>query len=51
MVSVNKYEDMWVKLDNDIICKSNDIRVLWIKIDADLKFEKQLTEACKIESK
>ena len=43
----NTLSHMWVKIANDIISESNDIRVLGITTNSDVKLEKSLPEVCK----
>ena len=38
---------MWVKIANDIISESNDIRLLGITTNSDVKLKKSLPEVCK----
>lgn len=40
LISGNKHEHMLVKISNDRICDSNDVRVMGITIDSDLNFKR-----------
>ena len=39
LISGNKNEQMWIKLDRDIAWESNDAKLLGITIDNNLKFD------------
>ena len=46
LISVNKNEQMWAKLDRDIVWESNDVRFLGTTLDNNLKFDKHLSNIC-----
>ena len=37
---------MWTKVDKNIVCESNDIKLLGITIDSILKFDKHVSNIC-----
>ena len=37
---------MWVKLDRDIVWESNDVKLLVITSDNNLKFDKHVSNIC-----
>ena len=37
---------MWAKLDRDIVWESNDIKLIEITLDNNLKFDKHLSNIC-----
>ena len=41
-ISGNKNEQMWAKLDRDIVWESNDVKLLGITLDNNLKFDKHV---------
>ena len=43
MISGNKNEQMWAKLDRDIVWESNDVKLLGITLDNNLKFDKHVS--------
>ena len=43
LISDNKNEQMWVKLDRDIVWESNDVKLLGITLDNSLKFDKHVS--------
>ena len=43
LISGNKNEQMWAKLDRDIILESNDVKLLRITLDNNLKFDKHVS--------
>ena len=43
MISGNKNEQMWTKLDRDIVWESNDVKLLGITLDNNLKFDKHVS--------
>ena len=43
LISSNKNEHMWAKLDRDIIRESNDVKLLGITLDNNLKFDKHVS--------
>ena len=46
LTSRNKNEEMWAKLDRDIVWKSNDVKILRITSDNNLKFAEHLSNIC-----
>ena len=46
LISDNKNEQMWVKLDRDIVWESNDVKLLGITLDINLKFDKHVSNIC-----
>ena len=38
--------DMWAKLDRDIVWESNDVMLLGIILDNNLKFDKHVSNIC-----
>ena len=46
MISSNKNEQMWAKLDGDIVWESKDIKLLGITFDNNLKFDKRMSNIC-----
>ena len=46
MISGNKYELMWAKLDQDIVWESNDVELLGVTIDGNLRFHKHVLNIC-----
>ena len=43
LISGNKNEQMWAKLDRDIVWESNDVKLLGITLDNNLKFDKHVS--------
>ena len=43
LISGNKNEQMWAKLDEDIFWESNDVKLLGITLDSNLKFDKHVS--------
>ena len=43
LISGNKNEQMWTKLDRDIFWESNDVKPLGIRLDSNLKFDKHVS--------
>ena len=43
LISGNKNEQMWAKLDRDIFWESNDVKLLGITLDNNLKFDKHVS--------
>ena len=37
---------MWAKLDQDIVWKSNDVELLGVTIDSNLRFDKHVSKVC-----
>ena len=46
LISGNKNEQMWAKLDRDIVWESNHVKILGITLDNDLKFDKHVSNMC-----
>ena len=46
LISENKNEYMWVKLDEDIVWESNDVELLGVTIDNNLRFDKHVSNIC-----
>ena len=46
LISGNKNEYMWAKLDEDIVWESNDVELLGVTIDNNLRFDKHLSSIC-----
>ena len=46
LISGNKNEYMWPKLDQDIVWESNDVKFLGITIDNNLRFDKHVSNIC-----
>ena len=46
LMSGNKNEQMWAKLDRDIVWESNDVKLLGITLDNNLKFDKHVFNIC-----
>ena len=46
LISGNKNEQMWAKLDRDIFWESNDVKLLGITLDNNLKFDKHVSNIC-----
>ena len=46
LISGNKNEQMWAKLDRDIVWESNDVKLLGITLDKNLKFDKHVSNIC-----
>ena len=42
LISGNRNEYMWAKLDEDIVCESNDLELLGVTIDNNLRFDKHV---------
>ena len=40
MISGNKNECMWAKLDQDILWESDDVKLFWVTIENNLRFDK-----------
>ena len=41
-----KHEEVWENLGKDLIWESNDVKLLGITIDRDLKFDKHVLKLC-----
>ena len=46
LTSKNKTEHMWAKLDQDIVWESNDVKLLVVAIDNNLRFDKHVSNNC-----
>ena len=46
IVSGNKREQVWANIRKDLIWKSNDVKLLGVTIDRNLKFGKHVLELC-----
>ena len=46
MISGNKNEYMWAKMDEDIVWESNDVTLLGVTIDKNLRFDKHVSNIC-----
>ena len=46
LISDNKNEQIWTKLDRDIVWESNDVKLLGITLGNNLKFDKHLSNIC-----
>ena len=46
MVLDYKHEQVWASMGKDLIWESNDVKILGISIDRDLKFEKNVLKLC-----
>ena len=46
LISGNKNEYMWAKLDEDIVWGSNDVELLGVTIDNNLRFDKHVSNIC-----
>ena len=46
LTSGNKNERMWAKLDRDIVWESNDVKLLRITLNNNLKFDKHVPNIC-----
>ena len=46
LISGNKNEQMWAKLDRDIVWESNDVKLLGITLHNNLKFDKHVPNTC-----
>ena len=46
LISDSKNEQMWAKLDRDIVWESNDVKLLGITLDSNLKFDKHVYNIC-----
>ena len=44
LISGCKNEEMWEKLDRDIVWESNDVKLLGITLDNNLKFDKHVSD-------
>ena len=48
LISGNKNEQMWAKLDRDIVWESNDVKLLGMTSESHLKFDKYFDKICLI---
>ena len=46
LISGNKSEQMWAKLGRIIVWESNDIKLLGITLDNNLRFDKHVSNIC-----
>ena len=46
IVSGYKHGQVWANIGKDLICESNDVKLLVITIDRDLKFDKHVLKLC-----
>ena len=46
LISGNKNEYMWAKLDQDIVWESNDVEILRVTIDNNLRFDNYVSNIC-----
>ena len=46
LISGNENKQMLAKLDRDIVWESNDVKLLGITLDNDLKFDKHVSNIC-----
>ena len=46
LISGNKNEQMWAKLDRSVVWESNDIKFLGITLDNNVKFDKHVSNIC-----
>ena len=46
LISESKNEQMWAKLDRVIVWESNDVKLLGITLDKNLKFDKHVYNIC-----
>ena len=46
LVSGHKFEEMWMKVRNDCIWESKEVKLLGVTIDNELKFEKHVSNLC-----
>ena len=46
LISGNKNEYIWAKLDEDIVWESNDVEFLRVTIDNNLRFDKHISIIC-----
>ena len=46
LISDNKNEQIWTKLDRDIVWESNDVKLLGITFDNNVKFGKHVSNIC-----
>ena len=46
LISSNKNEYMWTKLDEDIVWESNDVELLGAAIDNNLRYDNHIPNIC-----
>ena len=46
LISGNKNEYMWAKLDEDMVWESNDVELFGVTIDNNLRFDKHVSNIC-----
>ena len=46
LISGNKNEYMWAKLDQDIVWESNDVELFGVTIDSNIRFDKHVSNIC-----
>ena len=46
LISGNKNEQIWAKLDKDIVWESNDVKFIGITLDNNLKFDEHVYHIC-----
>ena len=46
LISANKNEYMWAKLDKDIVWEKNDVELIGFRIDNNLRFDKNVSNIC-----
>ena len=46
LISGNKNEYMWAKLDRDILWEGNNVELLGVTIDNNLRFDKHVSNIC-----
>ena len=46
LISDNKNEQIWTKLDRDIVWESNDVKLLGITLGNNLKLDKRVCNIC-----
>ena len=42
----NKHEQVWASIGKDLVWESNDVKLLGITVDGDLKFVKHVLKLC-----
>ena len=50
-MSENKNKQIWAKLDRDLIWESNNVKLLEITLDKNLKFDKHVSNICSKDNK
>ena len=46
LISENKNEQIWAKLDRDIVSESNKVKLLGITLDNNIKFNERVSNIC-----